>query len=53
MLDTIVAFPTLIIVDKKGYIREVHSGFNGPATGVPYAAFKEETYELIRKLLAE
>jgi thiol-disulfide isomerase/thioredoxin len=53
MLDTIVAFPTLIIVDKKGYIREVHSGFNGPATGVPYTAFKEETYELIRKLLAE
>lgn len=53
MLDTVVAFPTLIIVDKKGYIREVYSGFNGPGTGTPYADFKEETYELIRNLLVE
>ena len=53
MLNRVFAFPTTIILDRKGQVRRVHSGFNGPATG---EAYKRETAELssfIDRLLAE
>ena len=52
-LEKIEAFPTTIFVDKKGDIRKVHSGFNGPATGEHYTEFKKEFNEIIEGLLAE
>jgi thiol-disulfide isomerase/thioredoxin len=52
-LKKIDAFPTTIFVDKKGNIRKVHSGFNGPATGEHYAETKKEFNEIIDRLLAE
>jgi thiol-disulfide isomerase/thioredoxin len=52
-LKKIDAFPTTIFIDKKGNIREVYSGFNGPATGEHYAESKKEFNETIDKLLAE
>lgn len=53
MLNRVFAFPTTIILDRKGQVRRVHSGFNGPATG---EAYRKETTELsgfIDRLLAE
>ena len=35
-LTDIVAFPTLIIVDREGKIAWVHTGFYGPGTGAYY-----------------
>lgn len=35
-LNSVVAFPTLIYIDKKGKIRHIHTGFNGPPTGGLY-----------------
>ena len=29
----IVGFPTTIFIDKKGMVRKIHTGFNGPGTG--------------------
>ncbi len=51
-LDKILAFPTMIIVDKKGKVRRVHTGFDGPATS-KYAGFKQEFTELIHTLAQE
>jgi len=47
------AFPTTIFIDKKGNVRKIHSGFNGPATGKFHEEFKAEFNALIDELLAE
>jgi thiol-disulfide isomerase/thioredoxin len=52
-LNGISAFPTTIFIDKKGNVRKVHTGFNGPATGKFYEAFKTEFNGLVDTLLAE
>lgn len=52
-LKTFNAFPTTIFVDKKGNIRTVHSGFNGPATGIHYEAYKKEFDDFVKALLKE
>lgn len=53
MLDNFVAFPTLIIIDKKGQVRKIHTGFSGPGTGDHYTEFVKEFEETIDGLLAE
>lgn len=52
-LNGILAFPTTIFIDKKGNVRRVHTGFNGPATGKFYEEFKTEFNKLIDQLIAE
>ena len=52
-LDNFKSFPTTIIVDKKGDVRQIHSGFSGPGTGVHYRNFVKEFTEFMDKLLAE
>jgi len=52
-LNGIVAFPSTIFIDKKGNVRKVHTGFNGPATGKFYDEFKVEFNKLVDSLLAE
>jgi hypothetical protein len=49
----IVGFPTTIFIDKKGAVRKIHTGFNGPGTGVHYEMYKKEFNELVNALLAE
>jgi len=53
MLADFKGFPTTIIIDKKGDVRKIHTGFSGPGTGVYYTQFKEEFEGLTDKLLAE
>ncbi len=53
MLNHVLSYPTTIYLDKKGEVHKIHTGFNGPATGDKYVAFKEEFDETIKKLLAE
>jgi thiol-disulfide isomerase/thioredoxin len=52
-LNNFQAFPTTIIIDKKGVVRKIHTGFNGPGTGEHYTTFKSEFETLINNLLAE
>lgn len=47
------AYPTLIAVDRKGVVRAVHTGFNGPATGEHHAAQNRELTALVDELLGE
>ena len=52
-VESIRAFPTYFVIDKKGVVRNIHSGFNGPGTGTHYAQFKQEFEQLINELLNE
>lgn len=48
-LDKVMAFPTMIILDKQNRVRQVHTGFDGPATS-RYAAFKADFTKLINEM---
>ena len=53
MLNHIMSFPTSIIIDKKGKVRSIHTGFSGPATGDYYLHYVEEFNALMDTLLNE
>ncbi|MEO5909650.1 MAG: TlpA disulfide reductase family protein [Pelobium sp.] len=52
MLNQVNAFPTMIIIDKKGEVRKIHTGFSGPGTGDHYLEFTKEFEKLINELIA-
>jgi len=52
-LTPIKFFPSSVILDKQGKIRKLDTGFNGPATGEHYLAYKKEFYTSIDALLKE
>ena len=51
-LDKFIGYPTLIHLDKKNRIRNIHTGFDGPATS-KFADYKNEFNILTEKLLFE
>ncbi len=53
MLNHVLSYPTSIFIDKKGKVRKIHTGFNGPATGDKYVEFKSEFENFIDLLLAD
>lgn len=52
-LNQVIAFPTLIYLNREGEVRYIHTGFNGPGTGGYYHRWVEEHEQLIQELLAE
>ncbi|MGG9961271.1 peroxiredoxin family protein [Ferruginibacter sp. SUN106] len=52
-LTPIRFFPSAVILDKKGKIRKLDTGFTGPATGAHYVVYKKEFENTITKLLLE
>jgi thiol-disulfide isomerase/thioredoxin len=53
MMEKVLGFPTTIIIDKKGDVRKIHTGFSGPGTGEHYIEFISEFERLTNSLLAE
>lgn len=53
MLNQVLSYPTSIFIDKKGKVRKIHTGFNGPATGEKYVEFKKEFEGFVDMLLKE
>ena len=53
MLNHVLSYPTTIYIDKKGKVRKIHTGFNGPATGEKYISFQKEFTEFVDVLVAE
>lgn len=53
MLNHVLSYPTTIYIDKKGEVRKIHTGFNGPATGEKYEEFKRDFSETLVELLSE
>ena len=51
-LNRVMAFPTMIILDKQNRVRRVHTGFDGPATS-KYAGFQREFGTFIETLASE
>lgn len=52
MLNHIMSYPTLILIDKQDQVRKIHTGFAGPATS-EYEAFKKGFEETVKMLLEE
>ena len=52
-IQKIIGFPTTIFIDKKGVVRKIETGFNGPGTGEHYETYKKEFNELINTLVNE
>ncbi|WP_343521623.1 TlpA disulfide reductase family protein [Pedobacter sp.] len=50
-LESFLSFPTTIIIDKQGNVAQIHTGFNGPATGKFYDEFVKEFNTEIDMLL--
>lgn len=53
MLDHVLSYPTTIMIDKRGEVRNIHTGFTGPGTGEVYTKFTQEYVQMVKKLLNE
>ncbi|MGB5647608.1 MAG: TlpA disulfide reductase family protein [Muriicola sp.] len=53
MLNHILSYPTTIFLDKKGEVRRILTGFNGPATKGKYIEFKKDFEAFTASLIAE
>lgn len=53
VLEKLYAYPTTFLVDRKGRIRHVHTGFSGPATGQHHEDLKREFTAQVDELLSE
>ncbi len=53
MLNHVLSYPTSIFIDKKGNVRKIHTGFNGPATSEKFIEFKKEFEAFVKELQAE
>lgn len=50
-LSGVTAFPTTLFLDRNHRVVRIFTGFSGPATGTEYEKFRNETAELINRLL--
>jgi peroxiredoxin len=53
MLNHVLAFPTIIFIDRQANVRRIHTGFSGPGTGQHYQQFLGEFNALMEELLQE
>lgn len=53
MLNHIMSFPTIIVIDRKQKIRSIYTGFYGPGTGPYYDQFMVQMETLITSLINE
>lgn len=52
-LNSFLSFPTTIIINKKGEVAQIHTGYSGPATGKYYDEFVKEFNHEIDTLLSQ
>lgn len=52
-LNEVVAYPTLVLLDRQGRVREIYTGFSSPETGEPYQRFEQRFNATVDALLAE
>jgi peroxiredoxin len=53
MLSKVLGFPTTIMIDRKGNVRKIHTGFSGPGTGEHYTDFITEFERLVIHMVEE
>jgi peroxiredoxin len=52
-LNYMAAFPTTFIIDRKGEVREIYTGYTGTITGEYYDAYVKKFNTLLDELIAE
>jgi len=52
-LNRVLAFPTTIFVGVDGKVKYIHTGFEGPGTGIYHERFKERFDEIVNEMLSE
>ena len=52
-LSGVYGYPTSILIDRQGKIRDIHTGFSGPATGKHYEEYVQEFTRQVNELLQE
>ncbi len=50
-VDTIISFPTSILLNRKFEIVSVHTGFNGPGTGEVYEQYIQDFERMLARVL--
>jgi thiol-disulfide isomerase/thioredoxin len=51
-LNAVIAYPTLLFLDRQHEVQKIHTGFSGPATSA-YADFAQEFESFVTTLLEE
>lgn len=52
MLKEVKAFPTMLVIDRQGFVDKIHTGFSGPATS-EYRTFVQSFSDYIEQLLQQ
>lgn len=52
-LNKFVAFPTTIIIDRKGDVREIYTGYTGTVTGKYHEDYEKKFNKVLDELIAE
>ncbi|WP_421940060.1 peroxiredoxin family protein [Pedobacter sp.] len=52
-LNKFIAYPTTIIIDRKGEVREIYTGYTGTVTGKYYDDYEKKFNKLLDELIAE
>ena len=52
-LNKMMAFPTTILIDRRGNVRQIHTGYTGEITGRYYKRYVKKWNRDLDKLLAE
>jgi peroxiredoxin len=52
-LNRMMAFPTTILIDRKGDVRQIHTGYTGEVTGQYYTDYIKKWNKDLDELLAE
>jgi peroxiredoxin len=52
-LNKFVAFPTTIIIDRKGDVREIYTGYTGTVTGKYFEEYEKKFNKVLDALIAE
>ncbi|CAM2008109.1 TlpA disulfide reductase family protein [Acanthopleuribacter pedis] len=50
-LDSVLAYPTSLLINREGKVVRIHTGFNGPGTGVHHEKLVKDLRREIEKLL--
>lgn len=53
MLNQVISFPTMIIIDENGQVVNIHTGFSGPGTGKYYDEFVSKFNKKMDDLLKD
>ncbi|MFD2581217.1 peroxiredoxin family protein [Pedobacter vanadiisoli] len=52
-LNKFIAFPTTIIIDRKGNVREIYTGYTGTVTGKYFNDYEAKFNKVLDELIAE